>query len=181
VLSAAVARYPALDAVLADVRRLPFGAATFSAIVSTSTLDHFRTLDDVLAALQELARVLEPGGSLLLTLDNGANPVVALRNALPYALLHRAGLVPYPVGATCGPRHLCKLLAEAGFDVLDATALLHCPRVLAVASARRLQRNADAGAGARYLARLQRWEALARWPTRFLTGYFIGVHARKRQ
>jgi SAM-dependent methyltransferase len=180
VLAAAAARYPALDAVAADVRRLPFGRATFAAVVSTSTLDHFRTRDDILVALRELHRVLEPAGTLLLTLDNRANPVVALRNALPYPLLRRAGLVPYPVGATCGPRRLRGLLAEAGFEVLAATALLHCPRVFAIGSARRLQRNADAGAGARFLARLQRWERLARWPTRFLTGYFIGIHARRR-
>jgi SAM-dependent methyltransferase len=180
VAAAAGTRYPQLTTVLADVRRLPFAAAAFDAVVSTSTLDHFEAGTDIVVALQELQRVLRPGGRLLLTLDNRANPVVALRNALPFGLLHRAGLVPYPVGATCGPRRLRRLVQDAGFDVLDTTAVLHCPRVLAITAARRLQRSGDATAGARFLARLAKWEALGRMPTRFLSGYFIGVHGRKR-
>jgi SAM-dependent methyltransferase len=180
VAAAATARHPQLRAVLADVRRLPFAAAAFDAVVSTSTLDHFAAGTDIVVALRELQRVLRPGGQLVMTLDNRANPVVALRNALPFRLLHQAGLVPYPVGATCGPRRLRRIVREAGFDVLETTALLHCPRVLAIAAARRLQRAGDAAAGERYLARLHRWEKLARMPTRFLSGYFIGVHARRR-
>ncbi len=180
VAAAAVARQPRLRAVLADVRRLPFADGAFDAVVSVSTLDHFAAAADIAVALRELQRVLGSGGQLLLTLDNRANPVVAARNALPQRLLQRAGLVPYPVGATCGPRRLRRMVRDAGFDVLETTALLHCPRVFAVAAARRRQRRGDAAAGVRFLARLQRWEALARLPTRFLTGYFIGIHARKR-
>ena len=180
VLEAAAVRRPGLLAVLADVRRLPFAAGAFDAVVSTSTLDHFDARDDILVAVRELHRVLGRGGRLLLTLDNRANPAVALRNALPFSLLHRAGLVPYPVGAALGPRGLRRVLHEAGFEVLETTAVLHCPRVFAIASARRLQRRGSPAAAARFLARLQRWEVLARLPTRFLTGYFIGVHARKR-
>ena len=180
VVAAAVARHPRLRAVLADVRSLPFATGAFDAVVSTSTLDHFPAPADIPVALRELHRVLAAGGRLLMTLDNRANPVVAVRNALPFPLLERAGLVPYPVGATCGPRRLRRMVREAGFDVLETTALLHCPRVLAVAAARRRQRRGDAAAGTRFVARLLRWEALARLPTRFLTGYFIGIHARKR-
>ncbi len=179
VLAAAGARHPRLLGVLADVRRLPFEDGAFDAVVSTSTLDHFAAHDDIAVALRELHRVLGRGGRLLLTLDNRANPAIAARNALPYALLHRAGLVPYPVGATCGPRRLRRMVEHSGFEVLETTALLHCPRVLAVAAARRLQR-AGAAAGARFLARLRGWEALARLPTRYLTGYFTAVDARKR-
>lgn len=180
VVAAAVARHPRLRAALADVRRLPFATGAFDAVVSTSTLDHFSAPADIAVALRELHRVLGPGGRLLLTLDNRANPVVALRNAMPFQWLHRVGLVPYPVGATCGPRRLRRLVRASGFDVLETTALLHCPRVLAVAAARRRQRSGDAAADARFLARLLRWEVLARAPTRFLSAYFIGIHARKR-
>lgn len=180
VLKAAVAHRPRLLAVLADVRRLPFAAGAFDAVVSTSTLDHFEARDDILVALRELHRVLDRGGQLLLTLDNRANPAVAMRNALPFSLLHRSGLVPYPVGATLGPRRLRRVLQEAGFEVLETTALMHCPRVFAIASARRLQRQGSPEEGTRFLARLLRWEVLGRMPTRFLTGYFIGIHARKR-
>mgnify|MGYP006138370175 CR=1 FL=1 len=40
------------------------------------------------------------------------NPVVRLRNALPFGLLRRTGLVPYYVGATCGPRRLRDFLGR---------------------------------------------------------------------
>jgi len=179
VIAAAVARHPQLGAVLADARALPFAAGAFDAVVSISTLDHFASSAEIEVALRELHRVLRPGGRLLLTLDNLANPIVALRNALPYSLLHGIGLVPYPVGATCRPRRLQSLVREAGFEVRETTAILHCPRALSIASARRVRRTATAQAAARFLARLRRWERLAQLPTRYLTGYFVAIHARR--
>jgi SAM-dependent methyltransferase len=179
VLAAAVARYPQLLAVAADVRRLPFGSETLEIVVSNSTLDHFASCHEITAALRELYRVLRRGGRLLLTMDNLANPLVAIRNALPFRLLRGLGLASYPVGATCGPRRLTHLLREVGFEVQDTVALLHCPRVLAVPIARRQQRHGTAAKRTRFLRRLQRWERLADLPTRYVTGYFVGVDARK--
>lgn len=180
VLAAATLRYPDLHAVAADVRRLPFANEAFDVIVSNSTLDHFPDQSDILVALRGLHRVLRQGGSLLLTLDNLANPAVALRNALPATLLRRLALTPYPMGATLGPWRLRRLLGRAGFNVLDVAALLHCPRALTVASARRLDRHGTSEARGRFLRGALRWESLARWPTRFHTAYFIGIKAQKR-
>jgi SAM-dependent methyltransferase len=179
VLAAATMRHPALLAVTADVRRLPFASDAFDVVVSNSTLDHFDTRDEILASLRGFHRVLRPGGRLLLTMDNLANPAVALRNALPYRLLHRLKLVAYPIGATGGPGRLRRMLNDAGFEVLETAALLHCPRALSVALARRCERRGTSEATARFLRAALRWERLARWPTRFLTGYFVGLHARK--
>jgi SAM-dependent methyltransferase len=162
-----------------DVRQLPFAGGTFDVVISNSTLDHFESRKEIVKALRELQRVLCRGGWLLLTMDNPVNPLVAMRNALPFRVLHRLGLVPYPMGATCGPRHLRRILRSEGFEVYETVALLHCPRVLAVAKARRLQQQGTAESRARFLRRLMRWERLARLPTRFLTGYFVGVSARK--
>src|SRR5207247_446070 len=120
-------------ALRADVRRLPFKAGRFDAVVSNSTLDHFDDSEGVAVALRELNRVLAPGGSLLISLDNPANPLVALRNALPFSLLHRIGLVPYYTGWTCGQRRLRQLLDVAGFETVDVSAVMHCPRAVAVA------------------------------------------------
>jgi SAM-dependent methyltransferase len=166
-------------AVTADVRRLPFAAGTFDVVLSNSTLDHFRVSDEIAAALRELHRVLVPGGVLLLTLDNRANPLVALRNWLPFAVVHRLGLVPYYVGATLTPRETERLLAEIGFDVDDVALVLHCPRVLGVAAAAVCDRL---GRGARrlFLRGATACEALGRWPTRSWTGYFVAVRARRR-
>ncbi|MBI5397558.1 MAG: methyltransferase domain-containing protein [Verrucomicrobia bacterium] len=178
-LEAAQDRCPGLLAVGGDVRRLPFSDGAFVVVVSNSTLDHFGALQDLAASLRETHRVLRQGGRLLLTMDNPANPLVALRNALPFGLLHWLGLVPYYVGATCGPRRLKRLLGEAGFEVLESVALMHCPRVAAVAMARVVQRRASAEGHARFLRALMWFERLSKWPTRFLTGHFVGVNARK--
>ena len=178
-LAAASRRYPLLLAVQADVRRLPFASGSFDVIVSNSTLDHFASRGDIERALRELHRILAAGGALLLTLDNLANPAVALRNALPFGWLRRLRLVPYPVGATFGPRGLKALLRRVGFETGATAALLHCPRGVAVPVSRLLQRRSDARHQSRFLRHLRGWERLSRWPSRFLTAYFIGISARK--
>ena len=75
----------------ADVRCLPFVDGVFDLVVSNSTLDHFETSREIERAVAEIHRVLAPRGLFILTLDNPANPAVALRNALPFALLHQVG------------------------------------------------------------------------------------------
>ena len=52
--------------------------------------------------MAELHRVLRPDGELLLTFDNAANPVVAVRNGLPARVRQATGLVPYPVEVALG-------------------------------------------------------------------------------
>ena len=47
---------------------------SFAGVLSTSTLDHFDDPADLRLALAELARLLAPGGRLLLTLDNPPEP-----------------------------------------------------------------------------------------------------------
>jgi len=179
-LDAARTRYPAVETVLADARELPFEDGSFEVVVSTSTLDHFRSLEDIAAGLWELHRVLRPGGELLLTLDNRANPVVALRNALPYSLLERLHLVPMYVGATCGPCRLRRLLVDAGFETREVCAALHCPRALAVFAAGVVARASSPAAERTFLRLLMRFESLERLPTRYLTGYFVAARARRR-
>jgi SAM-dependent methyltransferase len=173
VVAAARRRYPQLDAQPADVRELPFGDASFDVVVSNSTLDHFESLDDVATGLRELVRVLRPGGTLLVTVDNLRHPLVALRNALPYGLLARTGLVPYYVGASCGPGRLRRLVEGAGARVEEETAIMHVPRVVVLAAARVFPRER---ALLRVAAGLERASAL---PTRTLTGQFVAARAVK--
>jgi SAM-dependent methyltransferase len=173
-VQAAAGRHPALDAHEADVRALPFADGSFDTVVSTSTLDHFASLTDVARALRELRRVLAPGGELLLTLDNGANPVVAARAVLPHALLRRLRLAPYRAGATCGPERLAALVRGAGFELVEERAVMHCPRALAVPLASRVAPARAAG----FLRVLAGFERLGRLPTRWLTGYYVAVRAR---
>ena len=172
----AVARNPGLEAIVADVRSLPFTEASFDVVFSGSTLDHFESAADIQMAIGELRRVLRPGGTLILTLDNPANPLIWLRNGPLLGLLRRIGIVPYEVGATLGPRLLERAVQAAGLDVVETTAVMHCPRAIAVAVAEPTERLSRSWQES-FLRHLQAWERLERWPTRWLTGHYVAVHA----
>jgi len=166
-----------LLAVAADARNLPFADGVFDLVVSNSTLDHFEHFEELERALREIRRVLTDGGQMLLTLDNLANPLVALRNALPTRVLIRIGLVPYYVGITCGPSRLRSVLLANGFRVREFSAVLHVPRVAAVLAARLVNRYGSPAVQQRYLRVLRSFEAAARWPTRFVSGHYLAVSA----
>lgn len=55
-----------------DWRTLPFGAATFDAVVAASVLEYVGSPG---AVLRECARVLRPGGGMLCTVPNPTHPV----------------------------------------------------------------------------------------------------------
>ncbi len=172
-------RFPELNAICADVRKLPFKNHKFDLIVSNSTLDHFQDTGEIDLGLRELFRVLEPGGELLISLDNLQNPIIGLRSLLPFRLLNSLHLVPYFVGKSHGIRGLKAALKKAGFEVLDSRSIMHCPRVLAVAVAGILQKKASKKSRQRFLALLMSFEFLAKLPTRFFTGHFVAVHSLK--
>jgi SAM-dependent methyltransferase len=178
-IRAATNKYPDLVAHCNDLRELPFSKPVFDCVVSNSSLDHFRSAADLQQSLGELHRVIRPGGQLIITMDNLQNPMVWLRNHLPQGLLKKIGLVPYFVGVTVTRRGLVRMLEGAGFEILDTTAILHCPRALAVARSRQLQDEGDRGRRERFLRRLDRWEALQRWPSRYFSGYFAAARARR--
>ncbi len=178
IVAEAVARNPGREAVVADVRSLPFVEASFDVVLSGSTLDHFESAADIQTALGVLRRVLRPGGTLTLTLDNPSNPLIWLRNGPLISLLRRSGIVPYQVGATLPPRSLKRAVQAAGLDVVETTAVMHCPRAIAVALAGLMKRLSRSWQEA-FLRNLQTWEQLERWPTRWLTGHYVAVHAAK--
>lgn len=175
----AARKYPELKTHLADLRELPFEDCAFDCVVSNSTLDHFQQEQDIHRAIAELFRVTRPGGFLLVTMDNLQNPMVWLRNHLPQALLQKAGIVPYFVGRTLTRSGLVNALQQAGFETLESSAVMHCPRVVSVARAAAVQKSGDADAQNRFLRRLQGWERLGQWPSRYFTGYFVAIRAKR--
>lgn len=166
--------------VVADVRSLPFVESSFDAVVSNSTLDHFEDDADIDVSLSELARVMAPGGRLIITMDNPQNPIVSLRNILPFEWLHRIGLVPYRYGATTDRNRLRDRLESAGFAVESIDAVLHCPRVLAIPLASWAERALGPSGRDRLRRALGAFERLATWPSRFRTAHFIVALAERR-
>lgn len=122
--SAGDARY-----LVADARHLPFASASIGLVISPSTLDHFVDQFDLQRSLRELARVLAPGGRLIITLDNRQNvfdPLLRVVNSL--------GLVPYCLGPSYTREELRRELTAAGLEVRDTAAIVHHPRLTAVAA-----------------------------------------------
>jgi 2-polyprenyl-3-methyl-5-hydroxy-6-metoxy-1,4-benzoquinol methylase len=62
-----------IDYVVADARHLPFADASFDVVFSYSVIQHFAKAD-VLRTLDELHRVLRPGGRALVQMANALGP-----------------------------------------------------------------------------------------------------------
>ena len=164
---------------VSDARRQAFKSSVFDEVLSNSTLDHFADKSHILESLEELWRIMKPGGTLIITLDNPWNPVVWVRNRLPYRLLKAAGLVPFYMGATLSGPELVRALEAKGFRVCDSSAIAHGPRILAIWTGRLLARTPHErirGGFHRVLRMFERLEAL---PTKYLTGYYVAVKAVK--
>jgi SAM-dependent methyltransferase len=179
VVADACRRSPLARGIVGDLRRLPLRDRSVDAVVSNSSLDHFGERHDLVTAVRELHRVLRPGGRVVVTLDNLACPIIALRAVLPYRVLARLGILPYPAGATTTLRGLRRVLGEAGFVIEAETTLMHVPRVVAIPICARRDRSTAEGVS-RTVGALLRWERLGRLPSRQITGHFVGVLARRR-
>ena len=164
---------------VSDLRNLPVQSGSFARILSGSSLDHFDVKADIATGLSELARILAPGGTLVVAFDNPQNPIIALRNHLPFKWLKRLHLVPYFIGATYSIAEAREKLEMLGLDVIDVTAFAHAPRAPAiwlVALAERLHWSQMQVFIARILDSL---ESLGRLPTRYWTGYYIALQVKK--
>jgi hypothetical protein len=89
-------------------------------------------------------------------------------------------LLPAPVGATCGIGRLKEVVRAAGFSVDGATAVLHVPRAAAIVVCDRLDRRGEGGHEGT-LRWLMAFEKLGGLPTRYVTGHFVAVLARRKE
>lgn len=169
------------DLVCSDVRRLAFKPDSFDHVISNSTLDHFSDKKDITASLNELRRIMKPGGTLIITLDNPSNPIVFLRNLLPYRLLKFLGFIPFYMGVTLSRSELISSLESSGFAVHDVAAIVHSPRMLAIWVGYILDRVGAEQLKGGFCRILKAFEHLEKSPMSYLTGYFISAKAAKGQ
>jgi ubiquinone/menaquinone biosynthesis C-methylase UbiE len=99
---------PAL--VRGDALRLPFPDQSFDRVMSICAIEHF---DDGGRALDEMARVLKPGGELVMSAD-------ALTLAKRWPKLYEAHRVRYHVQRTYSHDQLGELLAARGLVVVSS-------------------------------------------------------------
>ena len=111
----------ALGGVRGDVRTLPFRSASFDAVYSMGTVEHF---DDTDGALREIFRVLRPGGRAVIGVPNRRDPF--LRPALVAALYH-LGLYDYGFEKSYARPVFRRMLERAGFTVTAETGILFVP------------------------------------------------------
>jgi SAM-dependent methyltransferase len=110
-----------LRAAVADVRALPFRDATFDAVYSMGTIEHF---DETAHAVEEIARVLKPGGHAIVGVPNRYDPF--LRPVLA-TMLQGIGLYGYGYEKSYSRRALRQLLEQAKLDIVAETAILFIP------------------------------------------------------
>ena len=110
-----------LQAAAADVRSLPFGDATFDAIYSMGTIEHF---DETEQAVREMALVLKPGGRAIIGVPNRHDPFL---RPLLATLLQAVGLYGYGYEKSYSRRGLRRMLEGAGLAVTGETAILFIP------------------------------------------------------
>jgi SAM-dependent methyltransferase len=91
-----------------DALALPFAGASFDRVMSICAIEHF---DDGARALDEMARVLAPGGELVMSAD-------ALTLAQRWPRLYRAHCERYHVKRTYSHEELAELLAARGLDLI---------------------------------------------------------------
>ncbi len=110
-----------LASAVGDVRELPFLNDTFDAIYSMGTIEHFAETEH---AVEEMARVLKPGGRAIVGVPNRHDPF--LRPLLATAM-QAVGLYDYGYEKSYSRKNLRRMLERAGLEVVAETAILFIP------------------------------------------------------
>jgi SAM-dependent methyltransferase len=110
-----------LQSAVGDVRDLPFRDASFDAIYSMGTIEHF---DETERAVKEIARVLKPGGHAIVGVPNRHDPFL---RPLFVTALQMVGLYGYGYEKSYSRRALRQMLERNGLEVVAETAILFIP------------------------------------------------------
>jgi len=164
----------AVRACATDARQLAFAPGVFDLVFSPSTLDHLDGLPAIASAVAELAATVRPGGRLLITLDNPANPLLRLRGVVYRRTGPVSGIIPFPIGCSLSRRALADVVAEAGLQVLESGYLLHSPRVVGLWAGEWAARGGHSRAARTLRTLFGRVDRVAAaLPSRRWTGHFV--------
>ena len=120
-----------LRSAVSDVRALPFADHSFDVIYSMGTVEHF---DETQQALEEIARVLKPGGRAIVGVPNRLDPFL---RPLFVGGLQAVGLYGYGYEKSYTRRRLRSMLEQTGLTIVAETGILFIPgwlRMLDLAS-----------------------------------------------
>jgi SAM-dependent methyltransferase len=160
-----------------DVRNLAVKECSIDLVVSTSTLDHFDGRADYLKALSESARVLKPGGLLIITLDNPWNLLY-----YPLRRFSSGRKSPFRLGYTVSAPQLAQDLISVGLHPEKKDWLLHNPRGISTLLFLAFRKLFHPHAADWMIGRsLRLFELLNRIPTRKISACFLALAARKPQ
>jgi SAM-dependent methyltransferase len=170
-------RYTAANALFlaTDVQQIALASGVIDVVFSNSTLDHFSSEDQFTQSLQDLSRVLRPGGTIIITLDNPMNP---LYTALK--LSGRIGWTPFKMGYTTSLSGLVAALDKVGIEVIATDYMIHNPRLVSTTLFLVVRRVLGRFADRPIRLLLSAFGLLDRLPTRSYTSCFIAAHGRKR-
>ena len=110
----------AVDLSLADVSYLPYSNETFDWAISVATYHHIKGEEKKRAALNELRRVLKPGGEAFITVWNHWQPRFWFKSKEVAVPWRKKGKTLYRYYYLFSYAELEKLVKQAGFEVLKS-------------------------------------------------------------
>lgn len=105
---------------LADAVHLPYRDESFDWAISVATYHHIKGMEERLAALSELRRVLKPGGEAFITVWNRGQPRFWFSHREVAVPWHKKGKTLYRHYYLFSYPELERLVKRAGFEVLKS-------------------------------------------------------------
>jgi SAM-dependent methyltransferase len=119
-LAEQVGRPFAVAAVCGDLERLPFADGAFAGAINEGVVEHWLDRDARRAVIAEMARVVRPGGVVVVCVPNGRHPLIGFWERTGYPGFARSRSVPWH---RYGWRDLADDLAAAGLADVRADGL----------------------------------------------------------
>ena len=94
-LTAATGRAFAVATVVGDLEHLPFDDGAFDAAINEGVVEHWLDRDARRAVIREMARVVRPGGVIVICVPNGRHPLIGFWQRTRYPGFARSASVPW--------------------------------------------------------------------------------------